>query len=459
MRYEFPKDFLWGVATSAYQIEGAVDEDGRGESIWDVFSHTPGKIHSDENGDIACDHYHRYKEDVKSMAELGVKAYRFSISWCRIFPDGKKNLNEKGLDFYSKLVDELLKHEIKPFPTLYHWDLPQALQGNGGWENRETVNWFEKYSYTVFKRLGDRVKNWITLNEPFCSSFLGYVTGEHAPGYRNEVKRALNVAHNLLLAHGKSVKILREEVRGGRIGIANAVNIVSPASENEDDIRSARMVDEILNGWYHEPIASGRYPDELSKMYEFMGYMPEIGEDDMKIISEPMDFWGVNYYSRVLVKSNPEKFGGFEWVGGDLEKTDMGWEVYPKGIYEAIVKVRNYKELPVYITENGMADRDELVDGRVEDRRRIRYIKDHLRWLHKAIKEGHDVRGYFVWTLMDNFEWAHGYSKRFGLLYTDYRTLERIPKFSFNWYKEVISENGFEDDEELMDGWKIENPN
>ncbi|HDM70864.1 MAG TPA: glycosyl hydrolase family protein, partial [Thermotogales bacterium] len=269
MRYEFPKDFLWGVATSAYQIEGAVDEDGRGKSIWDVFSHTPGKIHNDENGDVACDHYHRYKEDVESMAELGVKAYRFSISWCRIFPDGKKNLNEKGLDFYSKLVDELLKHEIEPFPTLYHWDLPQALQENGGWENRETVNWFEKYSYTVFKRLGDRVKNWITLNEPFCSSFLGYVTGEHAPGYRNEVKRALSVAHNLLLAHGKSVKILREEVRGGRIGIANAVNIVSPASENEDDIRSARMVDEILNGWYHEPIASGKYPDELSKMYEF----------------------------------------------------------------------------------------------------------------------------------------------------------------------------------------------
>ncbi|MCD6268376.1 MAG: beta-glucosidase [Thermotogaceae bacterium] len=433
-RSDFPKDFLFGVATAAYQIEGAWNEDGKGPSIWDVFSHTPGKTLNGDTGDVACDHYHRYKEDVELMKMIGLDAYRFSISWPRVMPDGKTK-NEKGMDFYQRLVDELLKNDIVPFITLYHWDLPQALyEKNGGWIDPDIPNYFEEYSAYVFEKLGDRVKHWITLNEPWCVAFLGYYMGIHAPGHK-DLREALIAAHNLLLSHGRAVRVFREIVKDGFIGITNVVSKVEPASDDEKDVRASKMVDDIVNWFFHDPVARGEYPESIKELFEKFNLNP--AGEDLNTISQPIDFFGVNYYTRQLIAHSPE-FPGYKNVEGDLPKTEMGWEIYPKGLYDMLMELHRRYNKTLYITENGMAGPDVLVDGEVHDDYRIDYLKKHFERALKAIKDGVNLKGYFIWSLMDNFEWSYGYSKRFGIVYVDYKTQRRYLKDSAKWLMEFL---------------------
>jgi len=433
-RSDFPKDFYFGTATASYQIEGAVDEDGKGPSIWDVFSHTPGKTFNGDTGDIACDHYHRYKEDVQIMKDIGLNAYRFSVSWPRIMPDGK-NINQKGIDFYNRLVDELLEADITPFVTLYHWDLPYALQEKGGWLNPDIAMYFRAYATFMFDELGDRVKHWITLNEPWCSSFLGYFTGEHAPGHQN-LQEAILAAHNLLRAHGYAVQSFREEVKDGEIGLTNVTMKVEPGDSKPESFLVAGLVDKIVNAWFHDPVIFGKYPEEAVKNYLERGI--QVPSEDLEVISNPIDFFGVNYYTRTLVAYDENSPLGFSYVQGDLPKTEMGWEIYPQGLFETLVNLKERYKLPLYITENGMAGPDKVENGRVKDTYRIEYLEKHFESALSAIEAGVDLRGYFTWSLMDNFEWAHGYSKRFGIVYVDYATQKRILKDSALWLKDFI---------------------
>jgi beta-glucosidase len=433
-RSDFPKDFYFGTATASYQIEGAVDEDGKGPSIWDVFSHTPGKTFNGDTGDIACDHYHRYKEDVQIMKDIGLNAYRFSVSWPRIMPDGK-NINQKGIDFYNRLVDELLEADITPFVTLYHWDLPYALQEKGGWLNPDIAMYFRAYATFMFDELGDRVKHWITLNEPWCSSFLGYFTGEHAPGHQN-LQEAILAAHNLLRAHGYAVQSFREEVKDGEIGLTNVTMKVEPGDSKPESFLVAGLVDKIVNAWFHDPVIFGKYPEEAVKNYLERGI--QVPSEDLEVISNPIDFFGVNYYTRTLVAYDENSPLGFSYVQGDLPKTEMGWEIYPQGLFETLVNLKERYKLPLYITENGMAGPDKVENGRVKDTYRIEYLEKHFESALSAIEAGVDLRGYFIWSLMDNFEWAHGYSKRFGIVYVDYATQKRILKDSALWLKDFI---------------------
>jgi len=433
-RSDFPKDFLFGTATAAYQIEGAAKEDGRGPSIWDVFSHTPGKTFNGDTGDIACDHYHRFKEDVAIMKEIGLNAYRFSISWPRVMPDGK-NINQKGVDFYNRLVDELLENGIVPFITLYHWDLPYALYEKGGWLNDDIAMYFRAYATLMFNELGDRVKHWITLNEPWCSSFLGYFTGEHAPGHQN-LQEALIAAHNLLRSHGHAVQAFREEVRDGKIGLTNVVMKVEPGDSRPESFFVASLVDKVINAWFHDPVIFGKYPEEAVKNYVEMGL--NVPDNDFDIISTPIDFFGVNYYTRTLVvfdETNPMKFS---YVSGDLPKTEMGWEIYPQGLFDMLIYLKERYRLPLYITENGMAGPDKVENGKVIDDYRIEYLEKHFEKALEAINAGVNLKGYFIWSLLDNFEWAYGYSKRFGIVYVDYNTQKRIMKKSAQWLKEFL---------------------
>ncbi|HCZ05662.1 MAG: beta-glucosidase [Thermotogota bacterium] len=433
-RSDFPADFIFGVATASYQIEGAVNEDGRGPSIWDDFSHTPGKIITGETGDVACDHYHRYKEDVRIMKEIGVEGYRFSIAWPRIMPDGK-TYNPKGMDFYQRLVDELLANDIKPMVTLYHWDLPSALNGSKGWLSDDTPLYFRDYAATVFEKLGDRVKLWITLNEPWCSAFLGYFMGIHAPGH-TDIQEAITAAHNLLRAHGLAVKEFRSVVKDGLIGLTNVVSKVEPATDKPEDIQAAAIVDQLVNGWFHDTVIKGVYPEEARRTLESIGI--KVRDDDMDVISTPFDFFGVNYYTRQLIAFDPESPMKYKHVEGPLPKTEMGWEIYPQGLYDMLKRLWNSYRLPLYVTENGMAGPDVLENGEVHDPYRIEYLETHFEKALKAIKDGVDLRGYFVWTLMDNFEWAFGYSKRFGLVYVDYTTQKRYLKDSAKWFSEFM---------------------
>lgn len=431
---DFPKNFYFGTATASYQIEGAFDEDGKGPSIWDVFSHTPGKTFNGDTGDMACDHYHRYKEDIQIMKDIGLNAYRFSISWSRIMPDGK-NINQKGIDFYNRLVDELLEADITPFVTLYHWDLPYALQEKGGWLNPDIAMYFRAYATFMFDELGDRVKHWITLNEPWCSSFLGYFTGEHAPGHQN-LQEAILAAHNLLRAHGYAVQSFREEVKDGKIGLTNVTMKVEPGDSKPESFLVAGLVDKIVNAWFHDPVIFGKYPEEAVKNYSERGI--QVPSEDLELISSPIDFFGVNYYTRTLVAYDENSPLGFSYVQGDLPKTEMGWEIYPQGLFETLVNLKERYKLPLYITENGMAGPDKVENGRVKDTYRIEYLEKHFEATLSAIEAGVDLRGYFIWSLMDNFEWAHGYSKRFGIVYVDYATQKRILKDSALWLKDFI---------------------
>lgn len=440
-KIKFPKDFRWGTATAAYQIEGAWNEDGKGVSNWDVFTHQKGKILDKSTGDIACDHYHLYRQDVALMKKLHYRNYRFSVSWPRIFPEGSGTVNPKGLDFYDRLVDELLKNGVEPFITLYHWDLPQRLEKAGGWYKRETAQRFADFTETVVKRLKDRVKYWITLNEPVVSFMNGYYEGDHAPG-KHDWLRAFGVPHNLLLAHGLSLERIRAAGKTLKAGLTNAMMMFYPFSGKDGHAASSAMERMKI---FLDPVFKGRYPASSDKLVRMAtrGFR----EDDLKIISRPMDFLGVNNYSRSVVKRSLIPVPGFTWVKPEklgVKMTDMKWEVFPQGIYDLLKWIKSeYKNPTVYITENGAAFPDELKKGKVHDPERTAFLKDYLTMVYKAIRDGCNIKGYFVWTLMDNFEWAYGLTKRFGLVYTDYPTQKRIVKDSGFWYSNVCKNNGF----------------
>jgi beta-glucosidase len=441
----FPADFRWGAATAAYQIEGAAHEDGRGESIWDRFCATPGHVLNNDTGDVACDHYHRYREDVRLMQELGLNAYRFSIAWPRILPHGRGQVNAAGLDFYERLVDTLLAAKIEPFVTLYHWDLPQALQDEvGGWGSRETANAFAEYTDIVSRRLGDRVQSWITLNEPYVSTFIGHETGRHAPGLRDP-KLAWQVSHHLLLAHGLAVPILRTNSGPQtHVGITLSLSPTEPAKNTPADQATAQFADGKLNRWFLDPIFHGSYPTDMLNLLPMLGdFVPKMETGDAEIIARPIDFLGVNYYYRTIVHQKPgEPIGNYEQVKPQgAEYTTMGWEVYPEGLRQLLVRLHTDYTIPeIYITENGAAFADEVgEDGKVHDPRRVNYLREHFLKAHEAMTQGVPLKGYFVWSLLDNFEWAFGYSQRFGVVYVDYPSQQRIVKDSGWWYKDVIT--------------------
>lgn len=443
--YIFSKDFIWGTSTSAYQIEGAWNEDGKGESIWDHFSHQSGNIRNGDTGDIACDHYHRYKEDVQIMKEIGLKAYRFSISWSRIFPNGAGKPNQKGLNFYKNIIEALLNANIKPVVTLNHWDLPQALQDKGGWVNRDLIKYFEEYARFMFKELGDVVPMWITHNEPWNIAYLGYAFGAKAPGSR-DIKRAIQVTHNLLLSHGKVVEIYRQRGLSGKIGIVLNLEPVHPYNNSRENKIAAEKQDQFKNRWFLDPILKGTYPITLLKFFQKKYGAPDIKEGDLNIINTPIDFLGVDYYFRDMVKNdkNGDELGITKVKIKDAEFTGRGWEIYPQGLYDLLIRIKkDYGDISLYITENGASFDDKLTkDNRIKDKNRINYLSEHFKKAWQAIKDGVPLKGYFVWSLMDNFEWQFGYSDRFGLIYIDFQTLERTWKDSAYFYKEVIKNNG-----------------
>ncbi|TDO84627.1 broad-specificity cellobiase [Halanaerobium saccharolyticum] len=444
----FPKDFEWGAATASYQIEGAYNEDGKGESIWDRFTHQKGNIVNNNTGDVACDHYHRYKEDVKLMQEIGLDTYRFSISWPRILPDGKGEINQKGIDFYKRLVDELLKAGIEPAATLYHWDLPQKLQDKGGWEDRDTAKYFNEYAQIMYKELGGLIPRWITHNEPMVVSMVGNLWGEHAPGFKDHQK-ALQVAHNVLLSHGMAVKSFRESGIEGEIGITLNLNHVYTNSESREDQIAKDYCDAFNNRWFLDPVFNGKYPEKLMSFYQNEFDNPfKIEAGDFDIISREIDFLGINYYSRALVEYDESEFLNFKTIKPEVsDYTAMDWEVYPQGLTDLLKRLdQEYTKKPIFITENGAAYDDQIAeDGRVHDQKRVDYLEKHFQAAHQAIEEGVNLAGYYVWSLMDNFEWAFGYDKRFGIIYIDYENNQkRILKDSARLLKDVIEKNGIE---------------
>lgn len=437
-RITYPPEFIWGAAASSYQIEGAWNEDGKEESIWDRFSHTSGNIKNDDSGDIACDHYHRYKEDVALMKELGLRAYRFSISWPRVLPKGRGNINKPGLDFYHRLIDELLGAGIEPWLCLYHWDLPQSLQDKGGWANRDIVQHFASYTALIARQFGDRVKKWVVLNEPAVVAVAGHLLGIHAPGIK-DVNAFLKVSHHLLLSQGKAIQVLRDINPNFEVGTALNLSPVYPISSNSKDQEAASRLDECWNRWYLDPLFKGEYPPFAEKMIN-----PT--KEDMVVIHQPLDFLGVNYYHRLLVAHDPtEPLIGARLIPRSAFVTEMGWEIYPDGMYEILMRLkREYNDPVLYITENGAAFDDKVKrNGEIQDDDRVAFLRDHMVAAYRALKEGARLRGYLVWSIMDNFEWAEGYVKRFGLVHVDYRTLKRTPKKSAHWYKQLIADNGF----------------
>jgi beta-glucosidase len=441
----FPKDFIWGAATASYQIEGAWNADGKGESIWDRFSHTPGKVDNGDTGDIACDHYHRWREDVALMKELGLKAYRFSVAWPRLLPEGRGKLNQAGIDFYDHLVDALLEAKIEPYLTLYHWDLPQSLQDEGGWPARIMADAFVEYADVVSRTLGDRVKNWITLNEPWVSAFVGYRYGRHAPGH-TDVSEAIAASHHLLLAHGQAVPVIRNNCPDAKVGIVLNLTPQVPASPSVADKKEATWMDGYINRWFLDPLVGRGYPQDM--VSGFGNAMEFVKPGDLEIISTPVDFLGVNYYMRNIARAGnvSEIDNAPRTVFRGDEITEMDWEVYPEGIYNVLDRLHlDYSFPAIYITENGAAYKDDISsDGRVDDPARLSYIKRHLEMVKKAILVGVPVKGYFVWSLLDNFEWGFGYSKRFGIVYVDNQTQQRIPKSSAKWYTQVVRENALD---------------
>jgi beta-glucosidase len=437
MEMRFPADFVWGAATASYQIEGAAHEDGRGESIWDRFCRTPGKVRNGDTGDIACDHYHRYKEDIALMRNLGLRGYRFSIAWPRILPGGRGPVNDKGLDFYDRLVDELLGNGIQPYATLYHWDLPQTIEDAGGWPERSIVDAYLAYAERVVRRLGDRVQHWITLNEPWVSAWLGYGIGIHAPGRTDEAS-ALAAGHHLLLAHGHAVDIIRRDSLGARVGITLNLSPVYAASSSPEDEAAARLADGMANRWFLDPIFRGRYSADMDQWSN--AALLAIQAGDLRTIAAPIDFLGVNFYNRQLVRADPASGHPIHVRPDHGRFTDMDWEVYPHAFYELLTRLqRDYQPPQIFITENGAAYDDvRLHDGSVHDPERQHYLEQHLAACSRAIRDGVPLAGYFAWSLLDNFEWACGYQKRFGLIYVDYPTQQRIPKSSFHWYRRFI---------------------
>jgi beta-glucosidase len=432
----FPADFVWGAATASYQIEGAAHEDGRGESVWDRFSATPGKVRNGDSGEVACDFYHRYPGDVGLMADLGIDAFRFSIAWPRVLPDGRGPINPAGLDFYDRLVDELLARGIEPFATLFHWDTPQALEDAGGWPARETAEAFVEYAEIVAARLGDRVRHWMTHNEPWVHAWIGHSWGEHAPGRTSE-RDAVAAAHHLLLAHGWAVDAIRRAAPGAQVGITLNLSHTYPASATPEDEAAALEVDGGSNRWFLDPIFRGAYPADLVERNELVA--PLVQDGDMAAMAAPIDFLGVNYYFRFVIGEGAE--GPRMVRDPEAPQTDMGWEVYPDGLHAVLTRLaREYEPPAIYVTENGAAFGDvRLHDGQVHDPERTAYLDSHITAVGRAVEAGVPVKGYFVWSLLDNFEWAYGYAKRFGIVYIDYPTLERVPKDSFYWYRDLIA--------------------
>ncbi len=437
--FAFPDGFHWGVATAAYQIEGAVHEGGRGESIWDRWSHIPGNTVNGDTGDVACDHFHRWPEDIELMKRAGVTAYRFSIAWPRVIPTGTGAVNPAGIGFYDRLVDALLEAEITPFPTLYHWDLPQVLEDDGGWPERRTAYAFADYATAVAEHLGDRVKHWWTINEPFCVADLGYRYGTKAPGRRSD-HDALAAAHHVLLGHGLGVRAIKAVSSDAKVGIVANVDNHMPRSSHPADLRAAELAHAIYAGWYLDPVLRGEYPAAAVNHHHWD--QREVAPGDMEVISTPVDHHGVNYYTRQV--HGDEGLDDLERpspiLEADLPRTTMGWEVYPDGLRELLVRFNSEYDLPpVYVTENGAAFPDEIVDGAVRDVDRCEYLERHFTAAAEAVAAGVDLRGYFIWSLMDNYEWARGYEQRFGLVRVDYDTQERIPKDSYHWYASVIA--------------------
>lgn len=435
-----PPEFVLGAATSAYQIEGAVGEDGRGESIWDAFSSTPGNTFQGQTGAVSCDHYHRYREDVGLMRELGLQGYRFSISWPRIFPHGWGSVNGKGLDFYDRLVDTLLEAGIEPFATLFHWDLPLRLQDRGGWYSRDTAVAFGEYAAAVAGRLGDRVKMWITHNEPWCMSWLGHAYGIHAPGKRDGTKGAVLSAHHLLLSHGLAVQRIRETASGPQAGITLDLYPMYPATGSPEDEAAAWKADGSRNRWFLDPVLLGSYPADMTHL---LAHLPEGASADLDTISAPIDFLGVNYYERQVVAAEETTGDPVVVHAQETSHADNGREIYPSGLTLVLTRLADdYKPPPIYITENGIAAADTRgTDGGVADAQRVAFLSQHLQATADAIEQGAAVKAYFAWSLIDNFEWSKGYDERerYGLIYIDWETLERIPKSSSAWYAGLIS--------------------
>ena len=432
----FPDDFRWGAATASYQIEGATQDDGRGESVWDRFCATPGKVRTGDSGATACDFYHRYRDDVALMHDLGLDAFRFSIAWPRVFPEGRGRVNAAGLDFYDRLVDELLAREIEPFATLFHWDSPQALEDEGGWRVRSTAEAFVEYAAVVAERLGDRVRHWITHNEPWVYAWIGHSWGQHAPGRTSEAD-ATAVAHHLLLSHGWATQAIRSASPDAQVGISLNLAHSYPASDSPEDEAAAWEIDGGGNRWFLDPIFRGSYPADLLERNALVA--PVLQDGDLEAIAAPIDFLGVNNYFRFVVGATPD--GPKLVTDPEALHTDMGWEVYPDGLHALLTRVaEDYAPPAIYITENGAAFGDVRGhDGRVHDPERTRYLQTHIDAVARAAADGVPVKGYFVWSLLDNFEWAYGYSKRFGIVYVDYPTLERVPKDSFYWYRDFIA--------------------
>jgi beta-glucosidase len=441
----FPDNFLWGAATSAYQIEGATREDGRGPSVWDVFAATPGRTEHGDTGEVAADHYHRMQQDVALLAELGLNAYRFSIAWPRILPSGTGTPNAAGLDFYSRLVDCLLERGIAPVATLYHWDLPLALYERGGWRSRETAEAFADYAEAVARHLGDRVQWWITHNEPWCTAYLGYVSGLHAPGIQGDGQAAVEVAHHVLLSHGLAVPRIRKAARGdARVGIALNLFPIFAADPRPETVRAVERAYAFHNRWFLDPLFRGDYPPRL--FADLDAAPPRIRAGDMETIGTPIDFLGVNYYNRHIVRASEQTrdgHDGYEYATAPSGATitTMGWEVYPHGIDLVLEDVtRTYDPPAILVTENGAAfDDDWNGDGVISDPLRVAYLREHLAEVDAAVGHGVPVAGYFVWSLLDNFEWDRGYGQRFGVVYVDFATQRRIIKESGRWYASFIA--------------------
>lgn len=466
----FPKDFAWGTATAAYQIEGAVQEDGRGSSIWDTYVRQPGAILNGDNADIADDHYHRYGEDAALMGWLGAPYYRFSIAWPRIVPEGSGKLNQPGLDFYKRLLDSLEENDVKPWVTLYHWDLPQTLQDRGGWANRDTALRFADYAAAVHDALSDRISDWTTLNEPFCSAFYGYASGTQAPGIKNP-RQALAAGHHLLLGHGLAAARIRSQDPASQVGITLNLSPTLPASESPADHAAARRIDARKNRFFLDPLFKGSYPEDMLEEVSHLGFADVVQDGDLNLVSAPLDFLGANYYRRFVVRAASAEDQGtpivvddeapsagteatpyvgcedVEFVPSGLPRSTMGWEVDPEGLHQLLTRLpRDYQVPPLYITENGMALYDEPNDaGEIDDQERIKFMQAHLRAAHQALEDGVDLRGYFAWSLLDNFEWSLGLEKRFGLIHVDYKSQARTPKASAHWYKALVLSGKLED--------------
>jgi beta-glucosidase len=430
----FPPDFVWGVATSSFQIEGGAALDGKGPSNWDTFCRMPGAIADGSNGDVACDHYHRWAGDLDIVQKLGVDAYRFSVSWPRVQPSGSGAWNPAGLDFYERLVDGLLERGVAPYLTLNHWDLPQALQDQGGWANRDTVHRFVDYARGMAARLGDRIASITTHNEPWVVAMLGYETGIFAPGIKDR-RQAMQAAHHLLLSHGLAMQALRADGCVSALGIVLNLSPVQPASPTPADIAQAHLEDGRLLRWYMDPLFHGRYPQDI---VEFLGAdAPQVAAGDLATIAQPMDFLGLNYYSRAVASAQ----GPWDAKQSGLALTDMGWEIYPEGLTELLLRLhRDYAVPPLFVTENGGAFKDALQDGRIHDVGRTQYIASHIAAVGDALRQGVPMAGYMVWSLLDNFEWASGYAKRFGIVHVDYATQQRTLKDSALWYRDFLQQ-------------------